>query len=105
MKELRSLDLSNTGIDGSGLISLGKAPLEELDLSGTRLNEGSIISLSSFKGLRRLILGYTILSDRILDRLSTLFNLEFLDLSSCECVSPKRIEKLKGELSRCKIKY
>jgi F-box/leucine-rich repeat protein 2/20 len=87
LTKLRSLDLSETGIDNSALTVLANTDLmlEELLLSGLRIATRDVkpILLSNAASLTRLSLARTLVDDSITPLLAQLPKLSVLDLSSC----------------------
>ncbi|CAN5353707.1 hypothetical protein BH10CYA1_BH10CYA1_17490 [soil metagenome] len=79
-KSLTSLALSGSNISNRGLASIAKLQLTNLDLWDTKVSAGGIDNLRSCKKLSRLCISKTPLSERDLVALSSLKNLEELQL-------------------------
>jgi Leucine-rich repeat (LRR) protein len=104
LKHLRHLSLARTRISSSSLTSLKGLPLIHLDLRRTRLQGAGLAAISSFKALRRLVIGgrgLSTIDGKQLAYLSGLRSLESLSILTWERLTREdarvfgRFEKLR----------
>ncbi len=95
MPDLELLDLASTRVTGAGLRAvLALRQLAHLDLSFLELGDRALTALADLPTLRGLSLGFAGgVTDRVVDTLETLRNLEVLDLSG-SAITPAGIERL-----------
>lgn len=80
LNELKRLDLSNADINDAGLRHISHLPLRELWLQSTDITDASAATLSTMSNLRMLSLNANSLSDKFLEQLKPLPQLEDLGL-------------------------
>jgi Leucine-rich repeat (LRR) protein len=83
------VSMKSTSITDRELAIFTKLPqLEELSLRNTEISEVGVTRLSAVVSLRKLDLGYTLLSDSALGQLKPLVNLESLSLPNTQVEGP-----------------
>jgi hypothetical protein len=96
LTKLTKLSLSRKkGFTGAGLRYLKDAPLLELDLSKTEVNDQGLTALKQLKKLQRLRLNYTKVTDKVVAELLALPSLKFVELSE-DNVSNTAMRKLRA---------
>lgn len=82
-KNLRSLDLSKTGIGDKGVASLKNSKIEALWLRGNpRVTDNCIDTLVTMPNLKKLSVNDTQITDKGYEKISKIKKLEWLDLST-----------------------
>ena len=83
------VSMKSTSITDRELVVFTKLPqLEELSLRNTEISELGVAHLSAVVSLRKLDLGYTLLSDSALGQLKALMNLETLSVPNTQVEGP-----------------
>ena len=93
-RDLKAINLSHSGITGSGLKHLRQLDVRILDLAKTQLSTVGYENLSKLVNLQRLsLLGCPVTDDQ-LKLLSNLDKLEYLDLSGCDQITDEAFKTL-----------
>lgn len=103
LPEVQQLELTGTRLDPAKLVHLHRLPrLQILNLRGTNVTDADIAHLEGLTHLEWLDLSYTSISDAGLKHLKSLKSLTLLRLEGTR-VSEEGKKRLSTELPRCKI--
>lgn len=104
LKDLRELYLDATEITGASLVEIGRiATLETLSIASLKIEDKDLEGLQSLKGLSRLNLGGTLVTDASISHLRSL-NLKWLNLGDSK-VSPKGVREIQQALPSAVVEH
>lgn len=104
LRQLQSLDLTATRLDGGGMPWLGRTELRWLKAAHTRFGDRALADLVACRQLQFLDLERTTVSDRGIAQLASLRELRYLNLKRCP-VTLRAVQNLSAALPGCVIDW
>lgn len=93
-KDVRSVRLYAMRLNGSGLKYLRNEPLERLSVAESKIVDENLHYIGDFKGLRRLDISYTWISDKGVESITPLPKLEELKVAGCTKLTSRSMEAI-----------
>jgi hypothetical protein len=84
LPDITEINLSGTSLTNAGLVPLARAGLKFLFISSTRVDDEGVAALANHPTLEALTLDYCAITDRSVETMLTIPNLEYIDIAGTQ---------------------